>query len=647
MASLTTSLTLMQSSRQRGMTLVEIAFAAAVLAVISLGYLGAMSTSVGVNVASRDRTSADLLAAQELELLRATDFDLIPYVATSTAEGVEEVPDYLTNLITASQPPLGNGQIASTGSNPNYLPENAADGVGLEESQAKWVALENGPFAIAGGGWTPELDNPNDGVIGGGTTGGGGVLPPVIVDPTQPGTDLNEDSQMWWVNLRKVTRMHRILYDNRYNTFGDPALETSADPAQIADAVEQTPGIYQKRFKIFASNVDLGLGIPFNPAIHEGRIIYGAGDLTIDTAGIVEIRNDVAEPLETAILGIGEIYTVSSSDPNFHYPYVGELEAYGYNSASAYIPSFVREDGAIEHGNYVMFFPNYNNSDYDVARRVFWTPDLTVWPPSARPNVLQVEIEVFRHDGRRNTTKFMEQDWWQTDNSELSKLTSYIYRDEAIEGGQLPGLPTASLVPFNHTNYRSNEDFLKVITVPGADSIRLHFSTFDLQGQPDTDFIQIYDPTGNQYGLDQYFGSGADPESLAGQYGPWLPGDTVVVRFHSDQSGSSLPPANFGGVKVDFVEINGVPTDPTVDFDALDEEVAAMFQTQVYPRLPLDKLPASEQGADDFFLNTGASSSEGEGPSTQGIRRPDPDAGDNDPDLEDFIDELLSDEGNE
>lgn len=201
-------------------------------------------------------------------------------------------------------------------------------------------------------------------------------------------------------------------------------------------------------------------------------------------------------------------------------------------------------------------------------------------------------------------------------------------------------------MPFKHTNYRSNEDFLKVITVPGAESIRLHISTFDLQGQPDTDFIQIYDSMGNQYGLAQYFGSGIDPESLAGLYGPWLSGDTVVIRFHSDQSGSSLPPANFGGVQVDFVEINGVPDAWTVDAEDIDEEVAAMFQTQVYPRLPLDRLPEDQQGADDFFVNPALNGEEPSDGNPQAFRRPEPGAGDDGDDIESVIDDILEDEGN-
>ncbi|MCG3152072.1 MAG: hypothetical protein GEEBNDBF_01360 [bacterium] len=593
----------------RGLSLVEIAFAAAVLAIIALGYLGSLSSSVGVSVTSRDQTAADLFAAQELELLRAVSFDELPYFQTSTPKDIEEVPDYLTNLVTSVLPPNGNGQVASTGHHPNFPPELAADGIRLDSAQGKWVALENGPFAIAGGGWPGEIDNPNDTVIGGGGTSGGALDPGNVIDPTQPGTDVDEDSQMWWLNFRQVTRMHRILYDNRFNTFGDPALETDPDPVVQKDAVSQYPGIYQRRFKMFASNVDLGLGIPFNPAVHEGRVIYGIGDQTIDSAGIIEIRNDPANPLETVILGIGEIYTVSSSDPSFHYPYVGELEVFGYNTATAYIPTFDRDNGSREVGNYIMFFPKYAGSDYDLARRVYWTPDMTVWPPQDRPNVLRVEIEVMRHDGRRNTKKFMEQDWWQTDNSELTKLASVIYRDAEVAGGTLPQLPTTSLVPFDHTNYRSNEDFLKVITVPGAEAIRLHFSTFDLQRQPDTDFLQIYDVSGNQYGLPQYFGNTTDPESLAGRYSPWLPGDTVVLRFKSDASGSSLPPAYFGGVKVDFVEINGIPEEPTEDAANLDEDVAAMFETQVYPRLPLDRLPEDRQSNDNFFRNPDASTS--------------------------------------
>ncbi|HYE78090.1 MAG TPA: hypothetical protein VEI97_08895, partial [bacterium] len=291
--------------------------------------------------------------------------------------------------------------------------------------------------------------------------------------------------------------------------------------------------------------------------------------------------------------------------PNFHYPYAGELAAYGFRDATAYVPTFTQTDGTVHNGNYIMFFENYKGTDYDVARRVYVEDRYLDWPPDTRPTILQVEVEVMLHEDSRNTRTFMEQTWWQTDATELVKVHTAIYEDASVEGGVLPDLPVPTDVPFSHTNYRSGEDFMKVITVPGALSIRMHFDVFSLPRVAGTDFIQFYDPEGNQYGLPEYYGQAMDPTALAGLFGPWVPGDTIIVRFRSDASGSSLPPTNYGGVRSDFVEVNGVPEDPTAGAEDRTEQVLALFESDVYPHLPPDRLPEELQTGDDFFVNDG------------------------------------------
>lgn len=593
--------------RSRGVSLVEIVFAVALLALVAVGYMGALSTSVAVNISSQDHTTSASLAQQEIELLRATDFHDVPYALTDDGpRDLEEVPDYLANIV-ANTVDAGTADIRSTGTfvatvTPNYFSDSAiADGISGLETQVKWVGTENGPFNIPGGDWPPELDSESDDVIvgGGGTGGTGGV----VVDPTGRDGVVSEDAQHIYVNFNEVTRIHRLFYDNTYNGFGDPAKLGDPDTPVAADGIDQSPGIYQKAYKIFTSVADLRGGVPFNPQVHDANLVYEAENRTVRDAGNILVFDNVADPLEGTLVGVTDIYTLNDDDPNFHFPYAGEFSAYGFREATAYIPTFTQEDGAVHNGNYIMFFEKYAGSEYDLARRVYVEERYMDWPPSASPTILQVEIEVMLHERSRNTREFMEQGWWQTDSSELVKVATAIYEDAPIVGGVLPDLPNTADLPFSHTGYRSNEDFMKVITVPGALSIRMHFDIFDLQRIPGTDFVQFFDAEGNQYGLDSYFGQGADTTALGGQFSPWVEGDTIIIRFRSDSGGSSLPPSSFGGVRSDYVEVNGVPEIPTAGPDDRDDDVLELFGSDVYPHMPADRLPPEVQPDDGFFEN--------------------------------------------
>ena len=115
----------------------------------------------------------------------------------------------------------------------------------------------------------------------------------------------------------------------------------------------------------------------------------------------------------------------------------------------------------------------------------------------------------------------------------------------------LPGLQDLP----RHSYYFNDEDINIHYTVPGANRIRAHFSTFDLQPVPYTDYVQFYDKSGVRYGGSAYFGSGIGAYSVGG-YSPWVEGDTMVIHFVSDDYLSSVPDGNFGGIEVDKVEID-------------------------------------------------------------------------------------------
>ncbi|HYE77107.1 MAG TPA: hypothetical protein VEI97_03890, partial [bacterium] len=125
--------------RAPGISLVEVVFAAALLAIVAVGYMGALSTSVGVSVTSQDFTTAAALAQQELELLRATPFSDVPYAQTGTPSDLEEVPDYLTNIVEARVRD-GSADIRTTGTytqttTPQYFSDSAiADGLTMDET---------------------------------------------------------------------------------------------------------------------------------------------------------------------------------------------------------------------------------------------------------------------------------------------------------------------------------------------------------------------------------------------------------------------------------------------------------------------------------------------------------------------------------
>ena len=264
----------------------------------------------------------------------------------------------------------------------------------------------------------------------------------------------------------------------------------------------------------------------------------------------MEIYNNVDAPIEATVLGVANISVETDFDSTYHYPYATELEAYGFKYATYYMDRYVFENGDVHVGNYVMFMPKYLDSDFDVFRRVYLVEGETEFPPTLQKQPLyRVQLKIYLHDDSRNTSDFVKEFWWQEDDKEIMEFTMTLARKSTPVLDDLPGLQDLP----KHIYYYNDEEIELAYTVPGAEQLRAHFSTFELQNYPDTDYVEFFDKEGEQYG-GQYFGSMITSFSL-GAFSPWVEGDTIKIRFVSDDYASSVPNANLDGFEVDFVEI--------------------------------------------------------------------------------------------
>jgi hypothetical protein len=200
-----------------------------------------------------------------------------------------------------------------------------------------------------------------------------------------------------------------------------------------------------------------------------------------------------------------------------------------------------------------MYFPNYKNSGFDMGRRSYTTPEAMDFTVGGRQDLLRVQIEFYPFDRRRNTEEWMRSTWWQEDDAELSRFTTSFYRDREVYRDNLPLIPDLP----KHTIYYDNEDIYIEYYVPDATALRFFFTLFDL---PDdgSDYVQFLDKTGETfYGDPAYYGRKTNPmvNKLHGSVGPWVEGDTIVIYFHSDDSGNSTtPPEFYEGFRVSRVE---------------------------------------------------------------------------------------------
>jgi type II secretory pathway pseudopilin PulG len=527
---------------ESGFTLLEVAFAGAIMVIIGLAYLGTISQSISISQLYTEQNQANLLIEQEIEVLRNTPFNNIPFRQSSAAEKLIEVPDYYNNVAVTVDDPTKPGFIGSTGDSIDYEKDHVFDGLRSGEGGVnRWMASVNGPLKT--GGFIPQTDEP---II---------VVPPgdpdtdIIINPgdSNEPPDLSADSQMAYIVFPKITKIHRIIYDNRFNISGDDML-----PNTHWDYFNHRYNIWQRDYKIFVSqDEDVLPGLPFRPEFNDYQVIFEGKGLGYGSTGLIDIYNNIEEPLEASVLGVGNISVETDFDPSFHYPYASELEAYGFNNATNYVESYNVGSSSVHVGNYIMFMPNYNKSNYDMFRRVYLVDGDAEFPPLLNKQpVFRVELKLYPHDKNRNTDKFVRESWWQDNKEEVMGFTFTISREGDILFDNLPGLQDLP----KHTYYYNNENIYLNYTVPGASKIRGHFNKFDIQNYPDTDYVQFYDKDGTLYGNDQYYGNQISAFSV-GPYSPWVNGDTLVIHFVSDDYLSSIPNGNLGGFEVDHVEI--------------------------------------------------------------------------------------------
>lgn len=526
-----------------GFTLLEVAFAGAIMVIVGLAYLGTISQSISIAQLYTDQNQANILIEREIEVLRNTNFDTIPFKQTSEADKLEEVPDYFENIAIANLDPLEPGFVGSSGDQLDCDDFNAFDGVrASDENIKRWVATENGPLVTAGS-FVPRtdepiiIDNPDD------------PTDPIIINPHdyEFPMEINSESQYVYVAFQKLQKFHRIVYDNRFNVRGDDSL-----PDTDLDYRCQRNSIWQRDYQIFISaDREITPGLPFRPEYNSTEVIREETDLGFGSTGLIEVFNNFEEPLEATVLGVANISVETDSDPTYHYPYATELEAYGYKLATSYEERYVFENGDAHIGNYIMFMPKYLDSGFDLFRRVYLIEGETDFPPTLQKQPLyRIQMKIYMHDDSRNTDRFVKEFWWQEDDKEIMEFTMTLARKVTPVLDNLPGLQDLP----RHTYYYNDEDAEFFYTIPGANRIRAHFITFELQNYPDTDYMEFYDKAGNQYG-NQYFGNMISSFSI-GPYSPWIDGDTIKIQFKSDDYASSIPNANLDGFEVDFVEID-------------------------------------------------------------------------------------------
>lgn len=527
---------------ESGFTLLEVAFAGAILVIVGLAYLGTISQSISISELYTDQNQANILIEREIEVLRNTDFDNIPYKQTSEAQKLMDVPDYFEDIAIADEDATKPGFVGSSGDLDEHVAAFAFDGLRAGVTGwNKWMASVNGP--LKSGGFIPQTDEPI-----------------IITDPDDPGgeiiinprdneqeREITSDSQYIYIAFPTLTKIHRVIYDNRYNVAGDKTL-----PEDDLDYRNQSNSIWQRDYQVFISvDDDIIPGIPFRPDLNTSSVIFDAKSKGYGSAGVIEVFNSLTDPLNAAVLGVANISVETDFDPAFHNPYASEIEAFGYKAATNYVESYTMKNGEVDLGNYIIFMPNYLDSDFDMFRRVYVKEGEAPFPPVLdKQELFRIQIEVYPHVEARNTSTFVRETWWQDDDNEIMSFTMTLVRDDEQLDSNLPGLQDLP----RHTYYYNDEDIKIDYTVPGADRVRAHFTKFDLQPSPNTDYIQFFDKNGVQYGGPGYYGASIGSYSVSG-YSPWVEGDTMVINFKSDDYLSSIPTANLGGFEVDFVEI--------------------------------------------------------------------------------------------
>jgi hypothetical protein len=381
----------------------------------------------------------------------------------------------------------------------------------------------NDPF----GGGDPDINDPNN-------------------DPNEGDIEFApDDYQYIFCSFPSTTRISRILYDNRLNV--SEKMGVATDQIDYYPHLDDT---WQRNFNFFYSSTVLQYGDIFDPWRHEVVPILFTRDQGYGSADIWVIYDNAEEPFEAGIIGVHDIDTYTDYDASFHYPYVSEIEVYGFNNATNYVEYWETRTGEVQYDNVIMYFPNYLNSGFDLARRTYI--DAASYGDAVRQkkNLVQVEIKFYPSAPATGNSTWQQLTWWQSDTSELAKFSTTYYRDEQTRVDRLPNLKDKP----EHRIYDNNEDILFPFTVPGASEIRAQFGNYDLEPGPNTDYVTIEDADGNVYmgPIDGVNGLNA--------WTPWIPGDTIVIHFRSNASGNSYD-MGYHGFEVSRVEVTWVGID--------------------------------------------------------------------------------------
>jgi hypothetical protein len=259
------------------------------------------------------------------------------------------------------------------------------------------------------------------------------------------------------------------------------------------------------------------------------------------------IFDNKEEPLEAGIIGVHNIDTYSDNDePPFHWPYVSEIEVYGFNVATNYI-EYYRDpiSNEVRYDNVFMYFPDYLGSGYDLGRWSYVPSTVGDDILTQHKDLIQVELQFYPASSVNLEETWQKYTWWRDDVKQLATFRTSFYRDAPNRVDMLPNLHDFP----SHRVYDDNEDIRFGYTVPGATHIRGHFSVFNL-GPNDT--VTVEDATGEEV-LGPFSGSFMEDQWFA----EWLTGDTIVIHFESDGSGNSYD-IGWRGFQIDQVEVRWV-----------------------------------------------------------------------------------------
>ena len=536
---------------QRGLSLLEVLISTVVLGIALTGFLMALSTATTTSRVAVEESTLVYFASREFEALRSVKFDEVPFALTGEPGSMQEVPDYFKDIAISNAIPGGNLQVVASGDHVEedpgapggfvtYSRDYAFDGKGAEFNK-RWMGDTNALAYKADnpiGGGDPGGGGPGGGGPGGGGPGGD---PGGDEDPFAP-----DDFQWIYGAFPSTTKVSRILYDNRFNVTED----MQALPGEF-DYFPHDKDVWQRSFNFFWRKEPLGFGEILDPWQHEIDNLMFINNLGYGSTGKWTVFDNAEQPLEMGVLGVQNIDTYSDFDKAFHWPYVSEIEVYGFSEATNFVES-VEKDGETQFNNTIMYFPNYLDSGFDMGRHVYTVADPSTDPADVPTDLLQVEIEFYPTSLAHNAA-WQRETWWKTDTNELARFETSFYRDAETRIDTLPHLEDYP----KHKVYGDDEDLEFTFTVPGASELRGRFGTFNIEpplGGPidDNDHVIIKDKDGNIYA--QVDGSGVPmPNYGTWPWSPWVMGDTLVIQFKSNGDLNSYD-SGYNGFEIDQVE---------------------------------------------------------------------------------------------